>query len=367
MGIRKTQVRPLLLLGALGAIIIKWVFGLSAPFSAPFDDTRTSKPLAPSPLLMLDQEASLIPGFPQPERAEHTVEQFKHVSIQNGEKQWRIEAQKAFFYTRQKLVHVRTAQAFLYDREGKITTVSGDEARYSMHPKDLEIFGHVKTILPDGFEINSEYMRYRPETRRLEIPKNQAVHGLSHSIEPQGPGQTLEFWSHGLIYSMKDSIVDLQDQVQVTLIPHPANASSPPEERTTLHSDHCQIDRKNNLARFSMNPHRPVSLRFVHIVQPNLWTRARSADLYYGDFSRALRYLTTYDDVLIKELGEKDVLKYATSGRADFDRKNRAIILRDFPQVYQNQNTVTGDQITLHQDTDIVDVENSNAFSQGTD
>jgi lipopolysaccharide export system protein LptA len=55
--------------------------------------------------------------------------------------------------------------------------------------------------------------------------------------------------------------------------------------------------------------------------------------------------------------------KYGTSGRADFDSNHNTIVLTVLPQVYQSNDTVTGESITLYRDSDIVDVAFSNSFS----
>jgi lipopolysaccharide export system protein LptA len=101
--------------------------------------------------------------------------------------------------------------------------------------------------------------------------------------------------------------------------------------------------------------------------------RSRRAHLNYGDFSQVLQYLIAYDDVLIKETGIKkieknpkpEVLRYATSGQADFDTHRDIILLTQFPQVYQGEDTATGDIILMHRDTDVIEIEHSNSFSQG--
>jgi hypothetical protein len=103
--------------------------------------------------------------------------------------------------------------------------------------------------------------------------------------------------------------------------------------------------------------------------------------MHYGDFSKLLQYMTAYEDVFIKELkapsdnkekkepaakpSEGPNLRYATSGRADFDTKSDVIRLTEFPQAYQDNDTVTGDIIIMHRDSDLVEVEHSNAFSEG--
>jgi lipopolysaccharide export system protein LptA len=74
--------------------------------------------------------------------------------------------------------------------------------------------------------------------------------------------------------------------------------------------------------------------------------------------------MTLHDDVLVREIG-KPSQRYGTGGRADFESQRNVIVLREFPQVYQDRDTVTGDVIIVHRDTDIVEVEHSNAFSEG--
>ena len=80
--------------------------------------------------------------------------------------------------------------------------------------------------------------------------------------------------------------------------------------------------------------------------------------------------MIAFEDVLIKEIsknkGPENLLKYATGGRADFDSTHDVIKITEFPQCYQDNDTVTGDIIIMHRDTDLVEVEHSNAFSQGT-
>jgi LPS export ABC transporter protein LptC len=360
MGIKRKHLRPLLLVG-MGAVIITQIVALSP---SKLEESKTS-PVAVEPeTLILDNEPSLIPGFPQRKIAEYGVEDFRFVSVQEGIKQWRIEAKRAFLYNPEHLVHSRKMKAYLYDPEGKITTITGEESKYYLNHRDLEVYGNVKTLFPDGFELDSDYLRYKPEQHKIEIPKKYRVHGIGQ----ENDGKSLQFFSRGLDYQMSESLILLNQDVRVTL-----SRIAPKEEttigvpnRTVIESDQCLINRKTNLAKFTMNPNRLMDTRFVHISQPHLLSRSRRADLNYGDFSAILQYITAYEDVLIKDTGNQNNLRYATGGRADFDNRRDVIVLTQFPQVYQDQDTVTGDIITIHRDTDIVDVEHSNAFSQGT-
>ena len=359
MGMKRKYYRSILLI-AIGAVIVTEIVVLSP---SNLEETRAVTAGIEPEALILDNQPSLIPGFPQKKIAAYGVEDFRYVSVQNSAKQWQIEAKWTFLYNPEHLVHSRKMKAFLYDPQGKITTITGDESKYFLNQRDLEIYGNVKAQFPDGFELNTDYLRFRQKEHKIEIPKKFQVHGTGD----QTNGKNLQFLSKGMEYWMSDSVILLNDAVRVTLSePRPKEGSQGNElHTTTIESDQCLINRKKNLAKFTMNPNPRLDTRYVRISQPNFLSRSRRADLNYGDFSEILQYITAYDDVLIKDMGKQRSLRYATGGRADFDNHRNVIVMTQFPQVYQDRDTVTGDRITIHRDTDIVDVEHSNAFSEG--
>jgi lipopolysaccharide export system protein LptA len=272
------------------------------------------------------------------------------------------------------MVHARQVTAYLYDADDQVTLVTGDEAQYFMDGRDLEVFGNVKTTFPDGFQTESEYLRYLPGGPRIEMPEQYLVEG--HGKEENG--QEFFFRSMGMNFNMAKSEIILPAAVKFTLrgevaaSPSPKpDASSKPvvanakREETVIDSDHCVIDRKKQIAHFTMYPTRKLSERFVHITQPSLFARGRRADVNYGSFDKILQYMIVYEDVYIREIVEGGSVRYGTGGRADFDAHRDVIVLKEFPQVYQDNDTVTGDIIIVHRDTDIVEVEHSNAYSSG--
>lgn len=351
------RMRPILLF-AVGMLIIIQVVALS-PSS--IEDPEDHSSVMDPELFVPHEEQTLATGIPKGKVPEYTVDGFHYVSTQGTEKQWKIIASKALLYNHEKLVHARKVKAFLYDPDGKITVVTGREAKYFMNQKDLEIFGDVQTTFPDGFVVTSEYLHYRTNERFIEIPHPMPVHGMGK----EESGQTFEFNSLGFDFAMVSGLMHLQKNARVIV-------NSPTKEKTVIESDYCEILRNKQLAHFTMSPNRPQETRFVHITQPNLFARSRRADLNYGDYSKLLNYMVAFEDVLIKEPAPKapspqePMLKYATGGRADFDARKNVIVLTEYPQAYQDHDTVTGDVIVLHRDTDIVEVEHSNAFSQGS-
>ncbi len=334
-------------------------------FPAILDGDAQSPNSAVDPkLLISNREPSLAPGIPHERLAEYHIEKFDYVSVQNGQKLWRIQAEEAFLYNAERLTHSKMITADLYDPEGQITHVTGLEAKYFLNHKDLEIYGNVKTHFPDGFTLESEYLRYQPNQKLIQIPKKYLAHGSGK----QSDEQTFRFTSQGLDYFMGEARIQLLQDVKV-MLEKPAKDSASSlgiPDQTTIESDHCLILRNENHATFTMDPKRKASTRFIHIIQPTLFVRARKAILNYGDFSKVLQYLTAYDDVIIKETGKSgEEMRYATGQKADFDTRQDQILLTGFPQVYQGGDTVTGDFVLMHRNSEIIEIGHSNAFSEG--
>ena len=356
--IPRSRLRPILVV-AVAVIVVLEIVALSPSL---LDENPPSVPISPE-ALFAKEEQTLASGVPKDRIPEYSVEKFSYVSTQGGIKQWKLVAERAYLYNGEKLTHGRIIRAELYDAGDKVTLVTGKEAKYYLNERDLEVYGDVVTVFPDGFETHSEYLRYRPQLKRTDIP--QSYHVIGQGKEEDG--QDLAFTSSGLHYDMKNAMITLPKDAHVVMTrrgPKEGDNAGVPDE-TVIDSDHCVIDREERLAHFTMYPSRPLASRFVRITQPDLFARSRTADLHYGDFSDLLQYLIAYEDVLVKEKNAEGTLRYGTGGRADFDTRRDVIVLREYPQVYQDHDTITGDVIVVHRDTDVVEVEHSNAFSEG--
>lgn len=306
----------------------------------------------------------LVGSIPKNKIPDNSVQGFTFLSAQGLEKLWKLEAKRAFFYQSDKLVHSLSVVAYLFDPEEKITTVTGDEARYLTNQKDLEVFGNVVATLPDGFTLRSPYLRYLPALKTIQIPETYRIRGYGEGKPDEA---SIEFESNGLSYPMQKNEISLLAKV-VFISKGKGENPSPP--KTTIESDRCVIFRDKQLAHFFMNLKTfkgGSEKNFVLIKQPTLLAKSRKAKLHYGDFSKLLKYLIANDEVFIKETGNSTNLRYATGGQAEFDAKQNTVILSEYPQAYQDNDTVVGDIIVFHRDSDILEVENSNAFSEGSE
>lgn len=385
-----TKLRPLILAGVVSAIVMQ-IVALS-PNSV--EESRdTSAPVEPETLLP-KETGTLAPGIPKGQVPEYTVDQFNYVSTHESVRDWNLIASTAYFYNSAGIVHARTVKAYLFDPDGKITVVTGQEAKYIMvqpsgtaaqstppkaasagkpgspstNDRDLEVFGNVVTTFPDGFEVHSEYMRYRPDQRTVEIPAKYLATGRGKDTN----GQILSFKSQGMYYSRKSEQISLPRDVEVTVEKQDlgkTTASRSSSDKTVIDSDRCVISREEKLATFTMFPERPIKDRYVRVTQPTMFSKGRRGELNYGDHSepgsRMVHKVALFDDVLVKETAKNGPLRYATAGQANFEGTQDIVVLTKFPQVYENQDTVTGDKIILHRDSDVVEVEHSNSYSAG--
>jgi LPS export ABC transporter protein LptC len=350
--------RPFILTGVVLLIVGKIVF--LSPASL---EESQSPPKTVDMQSLVDPETEILaPGIPKDKIADYSIDHFTYVSTHEGAKEWNLIADRAYLFNSVKIVHSKHVKALLYDADGQITVVTGKESKYRLDQRDLEVYGNVETTLPDGFVLKSEYMRFKPKEKFVEIPTHYPVSGNG---KEEG-GDDIHFTSLGFNYDMKSQEIFLPSTVHMNVI-----QSNDNKEPTTLISDQCMIYRKKQIAYYSMRADRSDATRFVEIIQPSTWGRGRTADLNYGSSPTPIQFLTLHDDVSIKDL-KKDptmrqgAMKYATGGRADFDSQKNIVVLTNYPQVYEDEDTVTGDKITLHRDTDIIEVEHSNAFRQGS-
>lgn len=337
------------------AIIAQIVVLSPKPLDQPA--TSPSKPIHPTDLITSD-EAVLAPGIPKDRIADYTLDGFRYSSSEGVQKQWHLVADRAFMYNEEKLVHAVRIVANLYDTDGKITLVTGKEAKYYLNDRDVEIFGDVVATFPDGFTIESQYMRHYGGPKTIEIPEKYLVRGESKADKNS---EHVAFTSQGLNYSMQDQRAQLLQTVHLTL----TSRQKIKNNRTTVESDHALIERKDRIAYFTMDPKRPPENRFVHINEPTLFARSRKAEMNYGEAGKIVSYLIAQEDVFLRDRETKPSFRYATGGRAEFDNRKNVVRLTGFPQVYENNDTMTGEVIILHRDSDVVEVEHSNAYSEG--
>ena len=357
------KLRPVALLAFMGLIGVQILLFSPTPLEqTPLE--RGEKVLAAPDLARLSgakRPAPLAPGIPKDQVPDYFINHFEYLSSFKGAREWKIVAKAAYVYKKDDLVHCEDVTAHLYNTDGTITQVVGKEAKYYLNSRDIEIFGDVVTTLPDGFKLESEYLRNRASKQVIDVPLEYKVIGTG---VPEN-GRTISFTSLGLIFPMQENVVTLPKNVRFVLDQVEENKNESTPTSTVIESDRADIVKNNQIAYFTMDSGRALKERFVYVRQPDMTIRSREVDLNYGDFSELVHYMVARKDVYFKEEGTGSEVRYGTCGRADFDAHKNVVVLTQFPQVYQDNDTVTGEVITLHRDTDLVEVKHSNAFSEG--
>ncbi|MBI3543794.1 MAG: LPS export ABC transporter periplasmic protein LptC [Deltaproteobacteria bacterium] len=281
----------------------------------------------------------------------YTIDGFHYTAVEGEVKHWELDSKQAIFYEKSHLVRAQHAHIKMFDATEKITLIDGDEAVYSMGLRDFDLAGHVKVTFPDGFWIKTEKAHFAASTGK--IMSSEPVYGEAVLKE----GDLMQMWGTGFDAGKLDPEVRIFGKAHVRM---KRGANS---EITDVFSDLARIDRFTKLAFFSMKA--PTS--FVESHQGTLFVKSRRQDATYDSDASTVKFMTAYDDVLIKETDPKSGgLNYATSEKAEFLTLEDKIILSGFPSAYQEHDTLTGELITIYRKKNLVEVSQANAFHEGS-
>lgn len=302
---------------------------------------------------MYNSIESMIEAQKRNEEVGYTIDGFHYTAVEGEIKHWQMEAIEAILFEKSQLVRAQKARIKMFDTAAKITLIEGDEAHYQMGNRDLEMVGNVKVTFPDGFWIKTTKAYYSAKTGL--ITTKEPFYG---EAVPQ-KGELMQIWGTGFEASKTKPEINVLSQTKVRMRRLAA------DEVTDVQSDKGRVDRITKIAYFWMND----STRFVESQQGTLHVRSKRQDATYDPASHVLKYMTAYDDVLIKETDPvrgKAGLKYATSQKAEFLTQENKILLSGFPSAYQEHDTLTGELITIYRNTNMVEVTHANAYHEGS-
>ncbi len=288
------------------------------------------------------------------DEVKYTLEGIHYTSIEGGKKQSEMTATEAVVYDKTNLFVAENVKMKMFDPTEKSTDIDGKRAYFKMGTKEMDIENDVKVTFPDGFWIKTEKVHYSAADQR--VTSQEPFYG--ESIPQKGITDHMKVWGTGFLGSKLSSDVYILKNSHA-VIRHDGNA-----EITDVRSDQAKINRFTRQTEFTMN--QPTS--FVETLQGTLNIKSRRQDATYDTKESQLKYMTAWDDVTINETDAKKLsegMKYATCQKAEFHTKQNKILLSGFPSVYQDNDTVTGEVITIYRDTNIVEVTEANAYHDG--
>ncbi len=315
------------------------------------DDFSGVRILHPKELLNFlrnESETALSEPFMATMPPQYSVRDSTLFSTRSGSPAFQLRSRKANAYPSQNQVHLLEVDVLMPDQ----TRITSEEALYDTAAGKIVFHGSVRATLPDGAEIRSR-IAYADTTPllRIRIPLEERVDGsIPHDSTP------VRFTGFGMEYADtgRREIVLLSSVVVDALGKQPAR----------IRSDRAAFSRQNHELLFFMDKQRPVPEQFVTVAEKDLDLKSRLLEMKLAP-GRSVHRITATGDVwfLDRHQGE-DRPTEGTGGKAVYDVKENRIILSEFPQLYQDHDTVTGDVITYHRDTDIVEVTEGNAVYQ---
>ncbi len=302
---------------------------------------------------MFNSIETMIDAQKRNEEVGYTIDGFHYTAVEGEIKHWQMVATQAILYEKSKLVRAQKARINMFDTSGKITLIEGDEAHYKMSERDLDLVGNVKVTFPDGFWVKTTRAHYAAKTGLISTTES-----FNGEAVP-GKGELMQIWGTGFEASKSGPEINVFSQTHVRM------RRLENDEITDVHSDRGLLNRFTKVAYFSMVD----KSRFVESKQGTLYVKSKLQDATYDSTAHLVKFMTAYDDVLIKETDPvrgQSGLKYATSQKAEFLTQENKILLSGFPSAYQEHDTLTGELIIIYRKTNMVEVTHANAYHEGS-
>lgn len=301
-----------------------------------------------------NETAPLAQSVPLDVPPSYSIRNMDFYSTDQNEPSFRMIARKSNLYQEQQLTHSRDARLELPDG----TTLEAKEMAMWQDQDVTHLYGDVTVRFKDGLTVKTDYAEVlsRPQLR-VQVPLTQRVVGTD--TEP-----ALRFESMGMTYSEADQgEIRLLSQVQVWIQGSPS---------TQVRSDFALYLPPLNRIQFQMMEGQPLARQFAKVTQPDLTILSRSIEtqLFGSKIPKSqqrggqIETITALGDVQIDDRHDPQHPAQGTSGKGVFTPEQNEILLTDFPQVYQDGDTITGDQILFNRERDIIEVKQSNAIYQ---
>ncbi len=346
MPIRKSNAQSFLLLGLICFFVAHFTLLNPSSLEEDFSEART---VAPKDLLKFFQNepVTLAKNVPTAEAPDYSIRDLEYLSTDHLNKHWRMLSRKFVMFQAENMSHARDTT--FYWSDGKITA---DEAVSQQDKSQVELYGHVVATLNNGLVLHTEYVKIitSPSTL-LTVPTTETVRGDQPTKDA-----TFHFTSQGLSYSNaspENETITLLSEARVDIIT---------KEKTQVISDTATYHPFKDQVEFNMEENQPLTKQFVHTHQKTL--NLQSRNLIVDLVEKKLQLLTAHGDVSFEDFTNAEHPVSGTAGRAKYHEKTQLLFLLDFPQVYQDTDTITGDVITYNRARDSIEVNQSNAFNK---
>jgi len=127
------------------------------------------------------------PGSMDP--ADAKISQFTFTQTKGDTVQWKVQAQEARLFERDKRAALQVVAVTLFGKQGKDLTVTGDEGTLDTETKDFVLANRSEPLVirtESGYIIYTNHLAWTDQTR--EIRTHDPVRIIGHGLEVTGRG-----------------------------------------------------------------------------------------------------------------------------------------------------------------------------------
>ncbi|SMC26629.1 LPS export ABC transporter protein LptC [Desulfacinum hydrothermale DSM 13146] len=108
-----------------------------------------------------EQPAPVVPD------SEMRLTQMEYTEVQEGRQVWRLKAREAKYFQESQKTHLQDVHVEIYLEDGRTVVLESREGMLYAGTKDIELWGHVKAQVPQGYVVLTERARYRHADRQI--------------------------------------------------------------------------------------------------------------------------------------------------------------------------------------------------------
>jgi LPS export ABC transporter protein LptC len=255
-----------------------------------------------------------------------------YVSVKAGHLEVETHAKEASFNLTTHQMMASNVVSLIYNAKEERTIVTADRAQFLMDQRVLHLNDHVQSLAPDGFLMKTQEATYTMGKRLLTT---------STPVEGRTFEKEVQVWGDRAESALDENKVHLLGNARAVY-------NEPKHGETRMRGDTAVLDRTEEKATFVKN---------VKVEQKDITGTSDTGDLYYSSHEKGIRYLSLNTDVVIAQPDGK----HTRSQEAEFFAPTDSIVLTGFPSVYDGDDVLTGDKITVYRATGVVEVTATNA------
>ena len=273
---------------------------------------------------MIGANATVVPDY--------HMRQARYVSVRESKKDIEFYSDQAIFDLLNQVMTSDDVTIYFYNPEEEKTKVTAKHGKFLMEQRRFYLDGNVFSESPDGFHLKSEEAFYELPTRILTL--SQPLYGESKD-------GNLKIWSDKGKSFLNTNIVELSGNVRT-------HHKEKKQGLTKIDADRAELHKIESMINYFFH---------VKVVQREITATGNTASLFYSKEPNSVKYMSINDDVKIVA---KDG-RHTRSQVAEFFAPTDTVVLSGFPALYDGDDAVTGDKITLYRTTGVVEVTATNA------